>query len=282
LDRFQTDKGIVALMSLPAPSFPHAPSEQVRRLMREQYTFQISVDTDNLPQGLIVGEAAVAASVDIVEMGTPLLKCEGVKNVVPAFRKRFPQALLLADMKTMDGGGLEARVVFGGGGNIIDFLALADLDTARAICKVRDEFRESDPEAPRLAFADILLPQHGPNAVEIACQMLDAGVDGVGVHLQADARRANPDLFRSGYLADIVRAVHEKVGDRASVQLVGGISTEQARALARDGIRAFVISANLGFADGTLRLGLPQEEIQRHIASFMQAVRDTRTDASQR
>ena len=36
-----------------------------------------------------------------MEMGTPLLKFEGVGNVVPAFRRRFPEALLLADMKTM-------------------------------------------------------------------------------------------------------------------------------------------------------------------------------------
>ena len=31
-----------------------------------------------------------------------VLKNGGVANVVPAFRRRFPEALLLADMKTMD------------------------------------------------------------------------------------------------------------------------------------------------------------------------------------
>ena len=69
-------------------------------------------------------------------MGTPLLKTQGVSNVVPAFRKRFPDALLLADMKTMDGGGGEARSVYVGGGNIFDFLALAGVDTAKSICAV--------------------------------------------------------------------------------------------------------------------------------------------------
>ena len=56
-----------------------------------------------------VASAALAGGVNIVEMGTPLLKNQGVANVVPAFRKRFPDALLLADMKTMDGGAGEAR-----------------------------------------------------------------------------------------------------------------------------------------------------------------------------
>jgi hypothetical protein len=55
-----------------------------------------------LDLGLTVASAALAGGVDIVEMGTPLLKTQGVSNVVPAFRKRFPDALLLADMKTME------------------------------------------------------------------------------------------------------------------------------------------------------------------------------------
>ena len=59
-------------------------------------------------------------------------------------------------MKTMDGGGGEARGVYAGGGNIVDFLALAGVDTAKAICAVRDEFRRTDPQLPRLVFSDIM------------------------------------------------------------------------------------------------------------------------------
>jgi 3-keto-L-gulonate-6-phosphate decarboxylase len=260
-------------------SFHHAASVQVLNRMREQITFQLSVDTDNLPQGLTAAEAAVAAGVTIVEMGTPLIKFEGAKNVVPAFRERFPHTLLLADLKTMDGGGGEARVVFAGGGNVVDFLALAGVDTARAICKVRDEFRRLEPERPRLVFADVLLPHQGPHAVAVAGEMLEAGVDGIGVHLQFDARTANPDLSRSEYLANVVRAVHETVGDRAPVQVVGGITIEQACALARAGIRAFVISANLGVAGENAGLRLPQEEIQRRISQFMREVKASRVGA---
>ncbi|HVX80223.1 MAG TPA: orotidine 5'-phosphate decarboxylase / HUMPS family protein, partial [Devosiaceae bacterium] len=120
---------------MPSPNAPHEDaSSAVRRLLREQYTFQISVDVDDLALGLAVAEAALAGGVTLVEMGTPLLKCQGVYNVVPAFRRKFPEALLLADMKTMDGGSFEARAVFGGGGNIIDFLALAGVASARGIC----------------------------------------------------------------------------------------------------------------------------------------------------
>jgi 3-hexulose-6-phosphate synthase len=249
-------------------------SNRVRSLFREGFTFQISVDTPYVQQGLAVAEAALAAGVTVLELGTPLLKYEGVRNVVPIFRQRFPKALLLADMKTMDGGEGEANAVYSGGGNVIDFLALAGDATARAVCAARDAFRDANPATPRLAFADVLIPMQGPaeQAVETAQRMLDAGVDGVGVHLQYDARRARPTLFQGGYLHDVACAVFESVGDKASVQVVGGLSADEAAALARKGLRAFVISGNLGLADAKSRYGLPGDEIERHIRDFIDQV----------
>jgi len=250
-------------------------SQRVLDMLRTQYTFQISVDVDSIPQGLAVAQAALNAGITIVELGTPLLKYEGVRNVVPVFRQRFPEALLLADMKTMDGGGFEARTVYEGGGNIIDFLAAAGVPSAKAVCAVRDEYRERNPEIPRLAFADILLPLQGPaaTAVEVAEQMVDAGVDGVGLHLQLDARRADPSLWASSYLADVAQAVYERVGGRASVQVVGGLSADQAVGLAQVGLMAFVISGNMGLPDGNARYNLPPAELEALIDEFIGRVK---------
>ncbi len=61
-------------------------SSRVRMRFRERFTFQISVDTAHVQQGLAVAEAALKAGVTILELGTPLLKYEGVRNVVPIFR----------------------------------------------------------------------------------------------------------------------------------------------------------------------------------------------------
>jgi 3-keto-L-gulonate-6-phosphate decarboxylase len=255
----------------------HPPSASVLDRLRTRFTFQISVDVATLKQGLGVAGAALAGGVSIVEMGTPLLKNEGVSNVVPTFRRTFPEALLLADMKTMDGGGFEARAVYAGGGNIVDFLALAGVDTAKAICAVRDEFRRADPELPRLAFADILVPHQGTaaQAAEVALRMLEVGVDGVGVHLQADARRADPTLIERHYLDDAARAVFTRVGGTAPVQVVGGLSVAQAKSLAQAGLRAFVISGNLGQPDGRARYDLPPDQIERHVRDFIAEVSST-------
>ena len=252
----------------------HPASARLLERLRTRFTFQISVDVATLEQGLTVAGAALAGGVTIVEMGTPLLKNAGVSNVVPAFRRKFPEALLLADMKTMDGGAFEARAVFAGGGNIIDFLALAGADTAKAICAVRDEFRRAGPDLPRLVFADILVPHQGPaaQAVEVALRMLEAGVDAVGVHLQADARRADPTLIEKNYLDGMARAIFERVGGAAPVQVVGGLSVAQARSLAHAGLRAFVISGNLGQPDTRARYDLPPGQIERHVAEFIAEV----------
>jgi 3-hexulose-6-phosphate synthase len=261
-----------------AAKVAHPASARVVDRLRTQFTFQISVDVATIQQGLGVAASALAGGINIVEMGTPLLKNEGVSNVVPAFRRKFPEALLLADMKTMDGGGGEARAVYAGGGNIVDFLALAGVDTAKAICAVRDEFRRDGAELARLVFADIMVPHQGPaaQAIEVARRMLDAGVDAVGVHLQADARRADPTLIEKNYLSDVARALFERVGGAAPVQVVGGLSVAQAKSLAQAGLRAFVISGNLGQPDGRARYDLPPDQMQRAIADFIAAVSSAR------
>ena len=69
----------------------HPASARVLDRLRTRFTFQISVDVATLEQGLGVAGAALAGGVSIVEMGTPLLKNEGVSNVVPAFRRKFPE-----------------------------------------------------------------------------------------------------------------------------------------------------------------------------------------------
>jgi 3-keto-L-gulonate-6-phosphate decarboxylase len=256
----------------------HPASAGVLDRLRTRFTFQISVDVGTLEHGLAVAGAALAGGVNIVEMGTPLLKNQGVANVVPAFRRKFPEALLLADMKTMDGGSFEARAVYEGGGNIIDFLALAGADTAKAICGVRDEFRRAGTERPRLVFADIMVPHQGPaaRAADVALRMLDAGVDAVGVHLQADARRADPTLIEKQILADAARVIFERIGGTAPVQVVGGLSVAQAKSLAQAGLRAFVISGNLGQPDTRARYDLPADQIEHLVAGFIAEVSGAR------
>jgi 3-hexulose-6-phosphate synthase len=56
------------------------------------------------------------------------------------------------------------------------------------------------------------------------------------------------------------------------VQVVGGLSIAQAKSLAKAGLRAFVISGNLGLSDGNARYNLPPADIQRLVANFIAEV----------
>ena len=70
----------------------------------------------------------------------------------------------------------------------------------------------------------------------------------------------------------MARAIFERVGKAAPVQVVGGLSVAQAKSLASAGLRAFVISGNLGQPDAIARYNLPPAEIERLIAGFIAEV----------
>ena len=72
---------------------------------------QISLDLTNIDEALAVARAAVRAGVDWLEAGTPLILAEGLHGV-RALRREFPDVPIVADLKTMDGAGLEAEMSF--------------------------------------------------------------------------------------------------------------------------------------------------------------------------
>ena len=57
----------------------------------------------------------VANQVDVIELGTPLIKQEGL-SVVTNVKAAYPDKLVFADMKTMDAGESEADLAFDAGG----------------------------------------------------------------------------------------------------------------------------------------------------------------------
>lgn len=60
--------------------------------------------------------------VDIIELGTPLMIAEGAK-VVREVKGRYPDKIVFADIKVMDGGGVVPKVVFEAGADMVSVLA---------------------------------------------------------------------------------------------------------------------------------------------------------------
>ena len=85
---------------------------------------QISLDVTSKEEALETAEMAMRAGVDWLEAGTPLIIAEGMHGV-RALRERFPDTPIVADLKTMDGGYLEAEMMAKAGATHVVVMARA-------------------------------------------------------------------------------------------------------------------------------------------------------------
>ena len=72
--------------------------------------------------------AAAAPYVDILELGTPLIKSAGL-SAITAIKAAHPDKIVFADLKTMDAGELEADIAFAAGADLVTVLGVADDST---------------------------------------------------------------------------------------------------------------------------------------------------------
>lgn len=81
--------------------------------------------------------AKVAEHVDIIELGTPLIKAAGL-SAVTAVKNAHPDKIIFADMKTMDAGELEADIAFKAGADLVSVLGSADDSTITGAVKAAE------------------------------------------------------------------------------------------------------------------------------------------------
>lgn len=85
---------------------------------------QVALDMDaDIETICDIAERAYRGGSRIIEAGTPAIKRHGTDSLIPALREVAPDALIVADLKTMDVGGLEARIAFRPGADVSAVLA---------------------------------------------------------------------------------------------------------------------------------------------------------------
>jgi 3-hexulose-6-phosphate synthase len=84
---------------------------------------QFAMDTLTTQAALDLA-AAAAPHVDILELGTPLIKSEGL-SAITAIKQAHPDKIVFADLKTMDAGELEADIAFTAGADLVTVLGSA-------------------------------------------------------------------------------------------------------------------------------------------------------------
>jgi 3-hexulose-6-phosphate synthase len=212
---------------------------------------QISLDVTDIDEAVATAALALRAGVDWLEAGTPLILAEGLHGV-RRLRAAFPAVPIVADLKTMDGGYLEAEMMAKAGATHVVVMARAHEETIRCVVKAGRDFG-----------CRVMGDNLGcPDMVAGARMIEDLGCDYVIHHIGYDERRgiaARGERMPSplDQLRDVVRAV------KIPVQAVGGLSLEQAVACPRYGAPLVVLGAPLTIdadafrtADGDLESSL--------------------------
>ncbi len=99
---------------------------------------QIALDLTSLEDAIRIA-SEVVDYVDFLEAGTPLIKTEGLR-AVSVLKNEFRDKVVVADMKTMDTGYLEASLAFNYGADYSTVMALADEETIKGTIKAAREY----------------------------------------------------------------------------------------------------------------------------------------------
>lgn len=214
---------------------------------------QISLDLTDIDEALATAAIALRAGVDWLEAGTPLILAEGLHGV-RRLRAAFPDVPIVADLKTMDGGYLEAEMMAKAGATHVVVMARAHEETIKCVVKAGADFG-----------CKVMGDNLGcPDMVAAAKALEELGCDYVIHHIGYDERRGIAAAGRRmpsplDQLRKVVAAV------RVPVQAVGGLTLEQAIRCPQYGAPLVVLGAPLtvdadafktaaGDLEGSLRL----------------------------
>ncbi|XOV94820.1 MAG: orotidine 5'-phosphate decarboxylase / HUMPS family protein [Bacteroidota bacterium] len=194
---------------------------------------QISLDIIDMDEALETAHMAMRAGVDWLEAGTPMILAYGLLGV-RKLREAFPDVPIVADLKTMDGGYLEAEMMFKAGATHVVVMAQAHEETIKCVVQAGKDFGGS-VMGDNLAYA---------NMVDGAKRLEDLGCGYIIHHIGYDERRG---IAAAGKRMPSPLDQLKEVVDAVSVpvQAVGGLSLEQAIQCPEYGAPLVVLGAPL-------------------------------------
>ncbi len=183
---------------------------------------QVALDLMNLKRAIRIARMAVEGGVDFIEVGTPLIKSEGIESV-RKLKGEFPDKKVVADMKTMDVGGVEVEIAAKAGADIVVVLAAADDETLKEAVRAARNY-DAQIMADMLGVSD---------PAERTTEVCKLGVDYVGVHVGIDSQ------MRGENSLDVLSRVVDK--STVPVAVAGGITPETAASIAQRGAAIVIV-----------------------------------------
>jgi 3-hexulose-6-phosphate synthase/6-phospho-3-hexuloisomerase len=183
---------------------------------------QLALDFVDLPRALQVAEEAVAGGVDWLEVGTPLIKSEGLQ-AIREIKSRWPSLTVVADMKTMDAGRAEVECAVKAGAQVVGVLGAASDATIRECV-----------EAARNYGAEIIVDMvQVADVLARALAVEEMGASYIGIHVAIDEQMQGKTPWEA--LREVTQAVS------IPVAVAGGINSETAPLALKAGASIVVV-----------------------------------------
>ena len=185
---------------------------------------QVAIDLLTTEEALALA-AKVAPYVDIIELGTPLIKNMG-SAVITAMKAAHPDKLVFADLKTADAGELEADIAFKAGADLVTVMGAAGNATIIGAVK-----------AAKAHGKGVVVDTIGyPDRVKRAQEVTALGVEFVELHAGLD------EQWTAGYSIQVL--IDEAARAGVPVSIAGGVNIDNVTAV----IKARAIVAVAGAA----------------------------------
>jgi 3-hexulose-6-phosphate synthase len=151
--------------------------------------------------------------IDIVEIGTPFIIKEGVRAIAD-IKQAYPFLEVLADVKIMDAGDHEARLVYDAGADIVTVLGAAANVTIQNVTKVARDYQKK-------VMVDMIAVEH---IEQRAMQIDKMGVDYICVHTASDVQSQGKNPLEE------LKHLHA-VLQNAKSAVAGGITPEMLQSI---------------------------------------------------
>ena len=185
---------------------------------------QMALDSLDFDATMALAEA-VAPYVDILEIGTPCIKYNGLK-LVKALVAAHPTKTILVDLKTMDAGGYESTPFFEAGGKITTVLGAADMSTIQGVIDAANA-NGAECQVDLIGVED---------KAAVAKEAAGNGAQIIGVHTGLDAQAAGQTPF-----ADL--ALIAGLGLDVKISVAGGINKDTIQRTVQAGAAIVVVGA---------------------------------------
>ena len=183
---------------------------------------QVALDFINASRAMTVARESVQAGADWLEIGTPLIKSEGMQ-IIRQIREEFPDITLVADMKTMDTGALETEMAAKAGANVVCLMATADDLTIKDAVQSAKKYGVS-------IMVDLL----GISDLPRRAQTLETfGVDYLCLHIGIDAQ-----MIGKTPLEDLASL---SASTTLPIAVAGGLTTESIGKVVQAGAQVLIV-----------------------------------------